>query len=446
MECKILLVDDEEILRVSLQDILKKEGYEVIVAEDGQKGWQKFQAEKPFLVLTDLKMPGMDGIALLQKIKEVSPETVVIMITAYGTIPTAVQAMKLGAYDYVTKPFPSEDIIYLIKRALELYSLNLESIRPVPEWKNRRELNGIIGRNEKMQRVYQLIENVAKTSVNVLIQGETGTGKELVAKAIHALSPRRDKPLIKVSCAGLPETLLESELFGYEKGAFTDAVIRKIGRFEMANEGTLFLDDVDDISLSTQVKLLRVLQEREFERVGGTETIQIDIRLVAATKKDLYDLVSQSKFRDDLYYRLNVVSFAIPPLRERKDDIPLLVNCFLEKYGRKYHQKISISEDPLTLLAKYDWPGNVRELENMIERVTALSDRAEIGPADLSFIWEKNLQKADSKVLREILKGVERDHIIKVLTETKNKKEDAAKLLGISRKTLWQKIKEYGIE
>ena len=231
MEPKILLVDDEEILRISLQDILTKEGYRVITAEDGQKGWLKFQNESPFLVLTDIKMPGLDGIGLLQKIKEVSPETIVIMITAFGTISAAVQAMKLGAYDYVTKPFLAEDLIYLIKKALELYNLRLESVRPQTEWKDRREFNGIIGRNEKMQKIYQLIENVAKTSVNVLIVGETGTGKELVAEALHHLSTRSNNPLVKVSCAGLPETLLENELFGHEKGAFTDAVLRKIGRF-----------------------------------------------------------------------------------------------------------------------------------------------------------------------------------------------------------------------
>ncbi|MCM8804306.1 MAG: sigma-54 dependent transcriptional regulator [Candidatus Omnitrophica bacterium] len=443
MKEKILLVDDEELIRITLKDILEKEGYEVLVAEDGKNGFQKFQEEKPILVLLDIKMPGLDGISLLQKIKNTCPETIVIMITGYGTIPGAVQAMKLGAYDYITKPFLPEEIIELVKRAVEFYRLKEENKFLKEKLKSRWKLEGLIGQNVKMQEIYQLIETVAKTNATVLIQGETGTGKELVACAIHNLSNRKNKPLVKVSCAGLPETLLESELFGHEKGAFTDALTRKIGRFELADKGTLFLDDVDDMSPTIQVKLLRVLQDRKFERVGGTETIQVDIRLIAASKKDLWELVKEGKFRDDLYYRLNVISISMPPLRERKDDIPLLVNHFLELYCKKHNKKVNISQDTISILQEYNWPGNVRELENVIERVVVLSDKSELGPNDFSFIKEI---KTFPQGIREIIKETEKEHIIKVLKQTKGKKEEAAKILGISRKTLWQKIKEYGIE
>jgi len=443
---RILIVDDEELIRITLKDILEKEGYEVSSAEDGKIGWQKFQTEKPVIVLCDLKMPGLDGITLLEKIKQISPDTVVIMLTAYGTIPGAVQAMKLGAYDYITKPFLPEEIVELIKKSFEFYQLKMENRFLKKRLKGYKKLEGLIGQNEKMLEVYQLIETVAKTNVTVLIQGETGTGKELIAEAIHNLSERRNRPIIKVSCAGLADTLLESELFGHEKGAFTDAVSRKIGRFELADKGTLFLDDVDDISLTTQVKLLRVLQERKFERVGGTETIQVDIRLIAASKKDLSELVKEGKFRDDLYYRLNVIPIFVPPLRERKDDIHLLVSHFLTLYNKKYNKKINISTNAISTLENYDWPGNIRELENTIERVVALSDKSELRPEDFFFLWKTEVEKTTSQEIREIVKEKEKEHIIKVLSQVHGKKEAAARILGISRKTLWQKIKEYGIE
>ncbi|MCM8832335.1 MAG: sigma-54 dependent transcriptional regulator [Candidatus Omnitrophica bacterium] len=446
MKEKILLIDDEELIRITLKDILEKEGYEVLIAEDGEKGFQKFQKEKPNLVLLDIKMPGMDGISLLQKIKNISPETIVIMITAYGSIPSAVQSMKLGAFDYITKPFLPDEIIELVKRSFEFYKLKQENKFLKEKLKVRWKLEGIIGQNEKMQQIYQLIEVVAKTDATVLIQGETGTGKELIANAIHNLSQRKNNPLIKVSCAGLPETLLESELFGYEKGAFTDAFTRKIGRFELANKGTIFLDDVDDIPLPTQVKLLRVLQERKFERLGGTETIQVDVRFIAATKKDLWQLVKEGKFRDDLYYRLNVVLISIPPLRERKDDIPLLINHFLEIYCKKYNKNVSISQECISILENYDWPGNVRELENLIERAIILTNKNQLSPDDFTFIKDNIKEKVIPKEIKQILKETEKQHIIRILKQTKGKKGKAAKLLGISRKTLWQKIKEYGIE
>ncbi|MFQ5866932.1 MAG: sigma-54-dependent transcriptional regulator [bacterium] len=441
---RILIVDDEELMQITLRDSLKKEGYEVTVACDGEEGWKKFKEVYPALILADLKMPGIDGIGLLEKIKEISPETMVIMMTGYGTIESAVQAMKLGAYDYITKPFLPEDMVLLVKRALEVYDLREENRLLREKLKGRCRLEGLVGANEKMQEVYQLITTVAKTTATVVVYGETGTGKELVAEAIHNLSPRKNKPLIKVSCAALSETLIESELFGHERGAFTDAISRKIGRFEMAEGGTLFIDDVDEIKLEAQVKLLRVLQERKFERVGGTETLQVDVRLIAAAKRDLLELVQEGKFREDLYYRVNVIPIFMPPLRERKDDIPLLVGHFIEKY--KGESKKEISPQALQLLVWYDWPGNIRELENVIERVIALSDREEILPKDLPSFLKTEEKEGKTRTIQEVVEESEKDYLLKVLAQTKGRKKDAAKILGITPKTLWQKMKEYGIE
>lgn len=440
---KILIVDDEELMRITLRDSLIKEGYQITIARDGDEGWKKFKEDYPALILSDLKMPGIDGIALLEKVKEICPETIMIMMTGYGTIESAVQAMKLGAYDYITKPFLPEDMILLVKRALEIYDLREENRRSRGKLKPRSKLQGLIGSAEEMQKVYQLITTVAKTTATVLIYGETGTGKELVAEAIHNLSARQNKPLIKVSCSALSETLLESELFGHEKGAFTDAVSRRIGRFEMADGGTLFLDDIDDIKLEVQVKLLRVLQERKFERVGGTETIQVDVRLVAAAKRDLLNMVHGGEFREDLYYRLNVVPVNIPPLRKRKDDILLLVKHFIEKYSGEL--KKEVSPKALQLLVWYDWPGNVRELENVIERVITLSGKKEITQKDLPDFL-KHEQNDKTKPIHEVVEEAEKKHLLRVLTQTKGRKKEAAKVLGITPKTLWQKLKEYGIE
>lgn len=442
MNKKILIVDDEELIRITLHDSLAKEGYEVNTAGDGKEGWKQFKETYPALILADLKMPGIDGVALLEKVKGVSPETMMIMMTGYATVESAVQSMKLGAYDYITKPFLPEDMILLVKRALEVYNLREENKLLRDKLKGQYRLEGIIGKNEKMQDVYQLITTVAKTSATALVYGETGTGKELVAEALHNLSPRKNKPLIKVSCSALSETLLESELFGHEKGAFTDAVSRKIGRFEISDGGTLFLDDVDDIKPEVQVKLLRVLQERKFERVGGTETLRVDVRLIAASKRNLLELVKEGKFREDLYYRLNVVPIYLPPLRERKDDIPLLVNHFIEKNKSTK----DISPKTLQRLAWHDWPGNVRELENVIERIVTLSDKKEITPSDLPSFLRETEKKAQIKPIQDIVKESEKSHILKVLARTKGRKKEAAKILGITPKTLWQKIKEYGIE
>jgi DNA-binding NtrC family response regulator len=441
---KILIVDDEELIRITLNNSLKKEGYEVLLASDGEEGFNKFKEEKPPVVLCDLKLPKIDGITLLKKIKEINKETIVIMITAYGTIESAVCAMKLGAYDYITKPFLMEDIIMLIKRAFEIYYLREENKLLREKLKGIGRLEGIIGKSEKMQEVYQIIKTVAKTDATCIIYGETGTGKELVAEAIHNLSLRKDKPLVKVSCAILSESLLEAELFGYEKGAFTGAYTRKLGRFELANKGTIFLDDVDDIKPDLQVKLLRVLQEREFERIGGQETISVDVRVICASKIDLKEMVKEKKFREDLYYRLNVIPIYLPPLRERKEDIPLLLEHFIDKYAKD--KKIKFSEDAIEVLMSYHWPGNIRELENVIERIIVLQEKEIVSKEDVSFIKEELIKEREGKSIDEVLREKEKEYIIKVLEKTGGKKKEAAEILGITYKTLWQKMKEYGIK
>ncbi|MFQ5825427.1 MAG: sigma-54-dependent transcriptional regulator [bacterium] len=442
---KILIVEDERIMRISLRDALVKEGYEVSIATTGEEGWEIIQQSKFHLALADLKLPQMNGLTFLKKIKELSPQVIVIMMTAFGTIENAVEAMKLGAYDYISKPFLNEELLLLIKKAFEFQNLKEENRFLWEELGERWKLFNLIGKSEKMQEIYRLIEVVALSNATVLIYGESGTGKELAAEAIHQLSLRKDKPLIKVSCSALPESLLESELFGFEKGAFTDASSRKLGRFELANGGALFLDDVDDMAPRVQAKLLRVLQERKFERLGGTDTIQVDVRVIAASRTNLEESVGKGNFREDLFYRLNVIPIFMPPLREKKEDIPLLVKNFLNRYTKE-GKKIGISPEALKRLTKYSWPGNVRELENMIERMVTLSRGNKILPDDLP----PNLLKVEKKEwgikpIQEVLKKTEKQYIINVLAKTEGRKEEAAKVLGISRKTLWQKLKEYSI-
>lgn len=442
---KILIIDDEELIRITLRDSLKKEGYEVHLASDGEEGLKKFKEESPLVVLCDLKLPKIDGITLLKKFKEINKDTIVIMITGYGTIETAVSCMKEGAYDYIAKPFLIKDIILLVNRAFELYNLREENRLLKEKLKGINKLEGLIGKSEKMQEIYQLINVVAKTNATVIIYGETGSGKELVAEAIHNLSPRKENPLIKVSCAILSDTLLESELFGYEKGAFTGAYTKKIGRFEMADKGTIFLDDVDDIKPDLQVKLLRVLQEQKFERVGGNETISVDVRVIAASKSDLKKMVKEKKFREDLYYRLNIIPVYLPPLRERKEDIPLLVEHFVNKY--KADRKIKFQDEAIKILLTYNWPGNVRELENAIERIIVLQDKEIVSGDDVSFLIREDIkEKKGVQLIDEVIKEKEKEHIIKILEQTGGRKKEAAEILGITYKTLWQKMKECGIE
>jgi DNA-binding NtrC family response regulator len=443
-KANILIVEDDDLMQGMLKDALSKDEYKVSIASDGINGWEKFQYSDFDLALIDLKLPGMDGITLIEKMQKQSPETIKIIMTAYGTVETAVDAMKKGAYDYITKPFLSEELILIVQKGLELRKLKRENLLLRKELSQKFALGNIIGKSNKMQKIFSLIETIAAGRSTILIQGESGTGKEMIAEAIHHSSPRKNNLLIKVSCAALPETLLESELFGHEKGAFTDAIKKKKGRFELAHQGTLFLDDVDDMNPAVQVKLLRVLQEREFERIGGTETISVDVRIIAASKTDLQKEIANGKFREDLFYRLNVVPIVLPPLRDRQEDIPLLVKHFMDMYTKEINKKVEISPETLQQMIYYNWPGNIRELENLVERLISVSVNKIIYPDDLpqNFIIKR---KWSPENLKKIVQDTEKEHIIKVLKLTEGKKKEAASILGITPKTLWQKMKEYNI-
>jgi len=385
-EKSILIVDDEPNIRRVLEAVFAKEKYQVFTAENGRKALEIISTEPHLnVVLCDLIMPDMNGIEVLKEALQINPRLSLVMITAHGTIKTAVDAMKLGAFDYITKPFDMDEIKLVAKNALERSRLLGENIELKQELKTRFQFENIVGSSTKMREVYKVVERVANSNATVLIRGESGTGKELIARAIHYNSPRASKPFIAVSCAALPETLLESELFGHEKGAFTGAVGQKAGRFELANHGTLFLDEVPEISPAVQVKLLRALQEREFERVGGTKTIKVDVRVIAATNRNLEELVEMGQFRPDLYYRLQVIQIFIPPLRDRREDIPELVEHFIQKFNQANGKRVkAVSPETMELLMKYNWPGNVRELENAIERGVVLAEEgAELITPDL---------------------------------------------------------------
>jgi len=452
---KVMVIDDEPLMRITIQDALEAEGYEVSIAETGQKGLSLFRKNPVDILITDLKLLDMDGLHILKEAKRMNPETQVIMITAYGSIDSAVTAMKEGASDYLTKPFSMDELLLILKRLLRIKQLEVENIRLKEKVEERFSLEGLIGKSPQMQKIYDLIETVSQTDTTVLIQGESGTGKEMVANAIHLKSLRKDGPFIKVNCSALPETLLESELFGHEKGAFTGAMRQRKGRFELAHEGTLFLDEIGEVSPVVQVKLLRVLQERQFERVGGSETISVDVRLICATQKDLKEEIKKGTFREDLYYRLNVVPIFLPPLRERREDILLLAEHFMNKFSKKMGKEIyGISEEAKNILLKYPFPGNIRELENMIERAIALMKGKHIQAEDLpeelwsqrALIQEICKKIQDPKPLSQAVNLFEKEYIQKVLERTKGKKGQAAEILGISRKTLWEKIKELEIE
>ena len=380
----ILLVDDHKPFRDSLAKILEGEGLRVFPANDGEEALDILRNELIHLVLTDLKMPKMDGVELLKVAKTIRPEVEVILITGYGTVDTAVTAMKDGAFDYIQKPFKPREILKLVRKAIEKQSLVLENRLLQERIKDLQKFEKIVGRSPAMKRVLEILAQVAPSSATVLIQGESGTGKEVIAQAIHDLSPRANKPFIKVSCAALPETLLEAELFGYERGAFTGAIARKEGRFELANGGTLFLDEIGEVSPTVQVKLLRVLQVGEFERLGGTKTIRADVRLVAATNMNLLEAVERKAFREDLFSRLNVITLTLPPLREREGDIPLLAHHFLEIFKKKNNKEVKgFTQEALEVMLQYTWPRNVRQLENAIERAVVLTKGEMVVPRDL---------------------------------------------------------------
>ncbi len=441
---RILIVDDEAIMRDSLTDWLMEEGYEPAAVEDGQKAVKLIRTQPWNVILCDLKMPGMDGIETMKKIKEINKDLPVIIITAYATVNTAVESMKQGAYDYIIKPFDPEEVSHLIRKIISHQELLQENILLRQELKRVYQFRDIVGKNYKMQEIFELIRTVAGSDASVLILGESGTGKELIARAIHYSSPRAEKPFVSVSCSALPETFLESELFGYEKGAFTGAVKDKPGRFEEANRGTLFLDEVGDMKPETQLHLLRVLQEREIRRLGGTGVIKVDVRIISATNKDLERAVKEGSFREDLYYRLNVVTIHLPPLQERKDDIPLLAERFLMKYNIKNNKNLEgISPQAMALLVRYDWPGNVRELENVIERAVVITKHNIIQLEDLP----SNIQSfQESKGIKpETLKEVEREHILHTLEQNKWNISKTSEVLGIDRSTLYKKIRQYGL-
>ncbi len=440
---KVLVVDDEAIIRESLRDWLSDVGHQVLTAENGSKALEIIEKEKPGVAIVDLVMPGMDGIELLKKVREISPSIEVIIITAYGSIPTAITAMREGAYDYIEKPFCPEKAELLIKKLAEHQQLIEENISLHRKLEERYQFENIIAKSAKMQQVVEVIKVIAKSNATALITGESGTGKELVARAIHSQSYRKDKPFVAVSCAALPESLLESELFGHEKGSFTGAHAQRRGRFEVANRGSLFLDEIGEMSANIQVHLLRVLEEKEFTRVGGNELVKVDVRVISATNKDIKRAVADGQFREDLYYRLNVVTIELPPLRERKEDIPLLAQHFLKKFAAENQKEITgFSPEATDFLLKYEWPGNVRELENAIERAVILAKNSYIEVADLP---RENVLLAHSAPPGRSLKEIERERILNVLGETSKNYSEAARILGISRVTLYNKLKAYGL-
>ncbi len=455
----ILVVDDEPNYQIVLSELLRDAGYEIFTADSGVSALPIVRDADLDLVLTDMKMPGMDGIEFLKKIKEFDRELPVILITAYAEVEMAVEAMHLGAFTFLAKPFSNQQLLANVAKAVEHYGLVREIRRLREEARTRSGFAGMIGKSPSMQMVYQLIEKVAPTASSVLITGESGTGKELVARAIHARSNRREAPFISVNCAALSEHLLESELFGHEKGAFTDAISMRKGRFELAESGTLFLDEIGEMAPRLQAKLLRVLQEKCFERVGGNQTLQADVRILAATNKDLKDEIERGTFREDLYYRLNVIHIHLAPLRERADDIPPLVTYFIEKSGKALGKNLDISLEALRLLVSLPWEGNVRELENTIERAAILCENNTIMPEDVqpegellqnSHQWSETLELGQfipaNLSLPEILNGIEERLVREALEEADEIQARAAEKLGITKSLLQYKMKKYHLQ
>jgi two-component system, NtrC family, response regulator AtoC len=447
---RVLVIDDEENLRHYLTLVLGEAGYQVETASDGVEALEKMQHKAWDIVLCDIRMPRMDGMVFLKEAKARGLEGTIIMMSAYGTVDTAVEAMKIGAYDYVSKPFNADEIILTIKKAEERERLREENVRLKEEVQRDYDLENIVAKGVAMRKIFDLIKKVARYKSSVLITGESGTGKELVARAIHYNSDRKDKPLISINCGAIPENLLESELFGHVKGAFTDAVRTKKGLFEIANQGTMFLDEVGDLPQSLQVKLLRVLQDGEIRRVGDTASFKADVSLIAATAKDLADEVKNGRFREDLYYRLNVLPIHLPPLRERKEDIPALAEHFIALYNKKLGLRIKgISQEAMERFVQYSWPGNVRELENIIERGMILAENDTIGVEALPMHVQEGTQSTPVPAGLSIKKGareMELRLIKEALTKTGGNRLQAARILEISHKALLYKLKEYGLE
>lgn len=448
-----MIVDDEETIRLSLKEALSEEGHEVIDARNSDEAFKKIEDILPDLILVDLRMPGMNGMTLLEKVKAKDPTMLVIVMTGYGTIDSAVEAMKLGAYDYLAKPFKLDHLKLVVAKALGAQALRREVLELRAQ---QRDYGGysngvLVGQSEQMKRIYRFIKQVSRSSTStVLIHGESGTGKELVARAIHNTSSRKDYRFMEINCAALTESLLEAELFGYEKGSFTGAAATgKLGLFEVANKGTVFLDEIGEMSISLQAKLLRVLQEWRFKRVGGVNDIEVDIRIIASTNRNLEEEVKQGTFRKDLFYRLNVLPIYIPPLRERKDDIIILTKHFLQKFNTEFGKNIyQISEQVEKMLLDYEWPGNVRELRNVIERAVLLSSGDTLSTEHVMICPEKKeyVDKSEPVLEGRSMADMEKMLISKVLKETSWRRTEAAKILGINRTTLYNKIKEYGLK
>lgn len=438
---KILVIDDEQNIRRMLIRVLSNEGFIVEEAINGMEGWEKLEKENYSLVLLDLKMPKLNGMETLKKIKDTDSDLPVIMMSAYGSITEAVEAMKLGAVDYLVKPFDIEELKIIVERAIEQYKLKVENIYYREEEEKRFNFEEIVGKSNAIKKVLEMIKRVSPTPATVLITGESGTGKELIARAIHKNSLRKEGPFVVVNCAAFSLNLLESELFGHEKGAFTGAIAQRIGRFEMAHGGTIFLDEIGEMDLSIQSKILRVIQEKEFERVGSSKNIKVDVRILAATNKDLKKELEAGSFRDDLFYRINVFNLEVPPLRERKEDIPLLVEHLINKYNKILNKRIkAISPSAMNFLLDYNFPGNIRELENIIERSMIMTQGEVIDETSFNFIKiEENQTKKGS------LKEWERDLIIKTLIQNQGNRTHTAEALGISRRSLLDKIRKYKI-
>lgn len=461
----ILVADDEENVRELLREILEEDEYSVIAVDDGAKAVDSVIKYGPDCAILDVRMPVLDGMEAFLKIKDLAPELPVIFLTAYGSSDIAIKAMKKGAYDYLTKPFDLEELKIKVKKAIELREISSQAKQINPSFNYTAD--EIIGDSQKMQEVYKEVGRVADSDATVLLRGESGTGKELIARAIYLHSNRKNRPFVVVNCAAIPDTLLESELFGHEKGAFTDAINRQIGKFEAAADGTIFLDEIGDMSLNLQAKLLRVLQEKTFNRVGGNETLTSNARVIAATNRNLEEIVEKGEFREDLYYRLNVVSITIPPLRERKEDIPLLVSYFISKYSKKYNKVVQgVSQDVMALFMDYDWPGNVREIENIIARGVIITAAPLIMKEHLPHEFVQKIEEGQnyalthkSKVeadeissdteeiipLPQIIEKIEKREILKALERANGNKTRAAKMLGISRKSLFNKLRQYNI-
>lgn len=436
-----------------LSATLTEEGYEVDVASDGQEGISKVREKRYDLVLTDLKLPGADGLKVLSEVKEVDPEASVIVMTAFGTVESAVQAMKIGAFDFLTKPFDTDRLSLLIKRALENRRLMAENILLREELAQNLGLTEIIGKSGKMKEATELVQKVAASDTSVLLLGESGTGKELFARAIHYLSRRKDGPFVPINCAAIPRELLENELFGSERGAFTSSTARKMGKFEIAENGTVFLDEISDMDVALQAKLLRVLQEKKFERLGGTKTINVNVRVIAATNIDIKDAIRKKKFREDLFYRLSVFPITIPPLRDRRDDIPALADYFVERFCTEMNKrKKRLSVNSLALMDKYHWPGNVRELENTIERAIILCEAKTISPDHLAIrlATTAEIRVREGAGLKEIAAQAqaeaEKSLIKRVLSQSRGNKKKTAEILKIDYTTLFEKLKKYGLQ